>query len=77
MTTNSYSDTGFTFGTIYYYKVRGIKTSGGNTITGYMSLAVAAEPKTVPPTITSCTANGSSVTVKWNAAAGATGYNVY
>ena len=77
VTTNSYSDTGFTFGTIYYYKVRGIKTSGGNTITGYMSLAVAAEPKTVPPTITSCTANGSSVTVKWNAAAGATGYNVY
>ena len=77
VTTNSYSDTGFVFGTVYYYRVRGIKTDGGNTITGYMSLTISAEPKTVPPTITSCTANGSSVTVKWNAAAGATGYNVY
>ena len=77
VTTNSYSNAGLSFGTIYYYRVRAIKLDGGNTFTGAMSLPVSAEPKTVAPTITTCTAHGSSVTVNWSAAAGASGYNVY
>lgn len=78
VTGTSYSDAGgLKFGTVYYYKVRGVKTVAGTTVVGYLSDYVSAEPKTVAPTITSTTANGGSVTIKWSKAAGATSYNVY
>ena len=77
VTGTSYSKTGVKFGTVYYFKVQGRKNVSGSTMTGRMSSVVSAEPKTVAPTITSCTPNGSSVLVKWSAAAGATKYNLY
>ena len=77
VTGTSYSDTDVSFGTTYYYKVNGLKTVGTVTVSGYQSDVQSGEPKTVAPTMVSVTPNGASVVVKWNKAAGATGYKVF
>ena len=69
----TYTDTGLTNGTTYYYKVRGY-TSKGN---GSLSSAIAAYPLETGA-ITSVKANGSGkLSIRWTAVAGAQRYELY
>jgi autotransporter-associated beta strand protein len=72
----SYTDSGLTNGTTYYYIVAGVSSTG----TGASSPQENATPtSSVPLAPTGLTATGTNNTVilKWTASAGATGYAVY
>jgi len=78
--TTSYTNTGLTANTTYYYKVAAVGTTG-TVSTGLQSEYVSATTKFAAPTnvlATSPTTTGSkSVTVTWNAVSGATSYYIY
>jgi autotransporter-associated beta strand protein len=72
----SYTDTGLTNGTPYYYVVAGVNTTG----TGLNSPEASATPiSTVPVAPLGLTATGGSgqIVLNWSASVGATGYTVY
>ncbi|HXM65052.1 MAG TPA: fibronectin type III domain-containing protein [Terriglobales bacterium] len=73
-TTTSYTDTGITNGTTYYYVVSAVNTAGqsGN------SSQVTATPLAIPPAPTNlvATAGNAQVGLNWSASSGATSYNV-
>jgi fibronectin type 3 domain-containing protein len=82
----SYTHTGLSAGTAYYYYVKAVNSAGES---GYSSSAYAAtqssgsggggETPTKPSAPTGVTAvvNGTSVSISWNSVSGATGYSVY
>lgn len=74
----SYNDTSVVPGTVYYYKVRMYKAiPTGGAVYGYDSNVVGV---TVPAGTTKITGNvvdGTSITINWTKAAGASGYRVY
>lgn len=72
----SYTDTGLSEGVKYDYKLVGCKQQNGSTITGSYVIVTAAtlsKPKLVSARVTST----GAVYVKWNQAAGASGYELY
>jgi len=72
----SYTNTGLTNGTAYYYVVAGVNVTG----TGLNSPEAAATPiSTVPVAPLGLTATGTTgaIMLNWTASAGATGYTVY
>ena len=73
-TTNSYTDTGLTNGTTYYYVVSASNSAGESP----NSAQVIATPNAPPaaPTGLSATAGNAQVSLSWIASAGATSYNV-
>ncbi|MGO8670043.1 MAG: malectin domain-containing carbohydrate-binding protein [Capsulimonadaceae bacterium] len=76
VTTTSYTNTGLTNGTAYYYKVAALNASG----TSAQSTEASATPTTgVPaaPTGLTATAGNAQVALSWTASTGATSYNVY
>jgi fibronectin type 3 domain-containing protein len=76
-TTNSYTDTGLTNGTTYYYVVSAVDSAGGSPNSSEVS-ATPSTTATVPPAPTGvvATAGNMQVTLTWNASAGATSYQV-
>jgi len=74
ITGTSYTNTGLTNGTAYYYKVAGVNANGAGTQSNEAS-ATAGGPFT--PTGLTATSVTSQVMLSWNAATGATSYNVY
>lgn len=76
--TLSYKSSGLDTGRTYYFKVRAYRTENGTNYYGYASTASAG--KAVPSRVkinTSIQPNLTSVTLKWEQIAGATGYEIY
>ncbi len=73
-TTTSYTDTGVTNGTTYYYVVSAVNTAGESA----NSSQVSATPQAVPPAPTNlvATPGNAQVGLSWSASSGATSYNV-
>jgi fibronectin type 3 domain-containing protein len=74
-TTTSYTDTGLTNGTAYFYVVSAVNSSGESS----NSSQVSATPRpAIPPIPTglAASAGDAQVGLSWNASSGATSYNV-
>jgi fibronectin type 3 domain-containing protein len=75
VTSTSYTATGLSNGTTYYFEVAGVNSAG----TGPDSNQASATPIAPPaaPTGLGATAGNAQVALAWTASSGATGYNVY
>jgi len=75
--TNSFTNTGLTNGTIYYYVVTAVNSSGESSASSQASATPAAAPQP-PATPTGLTATGGNaqVSLTWTASTGATSYHV-
>jgi endo-1,4-beta-xylanase len=71
---NTYTDTGLSASTTYYYEVSAVNAGGESGQSGYVSVTTA--PST-PTGITATAASSSSITVSWTTVTGATSYKVY
>ncbi|MHB8962094.1 MAG: InlB B-repeat-containing protein [Saccharofermentanales bacterium] len=74
----SFTNTGLTAGTTYYYKIRAYRIAGGVKL--YSAYTSVVSCKVIPPTVTGLKAvstSYSSIKLTWTAAAGATGYQIY
>jgi len=78
VTTTSYTDTGLTANTTYYYKVSAYHSAGESAKSSSVSVKTASVSIPVTPTNVSASAeSSSSITVSWASVTGATGYKVY
>lgn len=77
--TVTYTDSGLTCGTTYYYTVRAYRVENGKTYkSGYVSTGVAGVPSLTKPNISSVTATSyNSLKITWTKVSGATGYYLY
>jgi fibronectin type 3 domain-containing protein len=74
-TTTSYTNTGLTNGTTYYFVVSAVNSSGESANSSQVSATPQASPPSVPTGLTA-TAGNAQVSLMWNASAGATSYRV-
>jgi fibronectin type 3 domain-containing protein len=74
----SYTDTGLTNGTKYFYVVSGLNASGESANSSQASGTPAAPAPAVPavPTALVATAGNQQITVSWTASSGATSYHL-
>ncbi|MBD3919819.1 fibronectin type III domain-containing protein [Paenibacillus sp. PR3] len=77
VTGTSYTNTGLTNGTTYYYVVSAVNSAGESSNSAQAS-ATPTAPVTVPsvPTGLTATAGNAQATLTWTASSGATSYNV-
>jgi fibronectin type 3 domain-containing protein len=75
LTTTSYTDTGLTNGTTYYYVVQAANSAGTSANSTQVSaMPVCSTP--APPTGLTATAGNAQVSLSWTASSGASSYNV-
>lgn len=72
----TFTDTGLTNGTTYFYKVAAVNANGAGEKSNEASAKPAATPLPAPSGLTA-TPGDKQVVLSWNAVTGATGYNVY
>ena len=78
VTSTSYTNTGLTTGTTYYYQVKAYTLVGSTKIYSAFTSAVCAKPIPATPTgLTAARAGATSIKISWNAVTGATGYAIY
>ncbi|MGO8673184.1 MAG: choice-of-anchor tandem repeat GloVer-containing protein, partial [Capsulimonadaceae bacterium] len=76
VTTTSYTNTGLTNGTAYYFKVAAVDSTGTSGKSNEASATPASTLPDVPAGLTA-TAGNAQVALSWTAATAATSYNVY
>ena len=78
-TTLSFTNTGLSTNTAYYFKVRAFDLVGSTRICGsYSAVTAATRPlPAAPATCVASSASYSSIKLSWSAVAGASGYSVY
>jgi Zn-dependent metalloprotease/uncharacterized protein YjdB len=74
---SSYTNTGLTTATTYYYKVRAYRIVGTTKIYGGYSSIVSAKPIPSTPVAKAVSASYTSNKITWSAVSGATAYQVY
>ncbi|HUM06680.1 MAG TPA: glycoside hydrolase family 44 protein [Terriglobales bacterium] len=74
-TTTSYTDTGLTNGTTYYYVITALNAGGESGNSSEVSAKPAGSPPATPTGL-AATAGDQQVSLTWNASAGATSYHV-
>src|SRR5439155_681945 len=75
LTVTTYSDTGRTNGTTYFYEVTASNVGGESAKSAEASATPQAPP--VAPTGLTATAGNAQVSLSWNSVTGATSYSVY
>lgn len=74
--TNSYTVTGLTNQTAYYFTVSAVNAVGSSGNAAEVQAVPVQSPPPIAPVGVKATASDSKITVSWNTVTGATGYNV-
>jgi fibronectin type 3 domain-containing protein len=77
VTTLTYTDSGLSNGTTYYYKVTASNSSGSSGYSSEANATPAAPPPPSPPTGLSAIAGNGQVSLSYAASAGASSYSIY
>jgi fibronectin type 3 domain-containing protein len=75
--TTSYTNTGLSAGTTYYYKVSAYNGSGESAESSYTSATTSATAPGTPTGVTATATSPNTITVNWSSVPGATGYYIY
>jgi len=76
-TTTSYTDTGLTANTTYYYKVSASNSAGESSQSSSVSAKTSVSIPATPSSVSATAESSSSIKVSWSSVTGATGYKVY
>jgi fibronectin type 3 domain-containing protein len=76
-TSTSYTDTGLSANTPYYYKVAAYNSYDESGQSSYTSATTSGSVPSTPTGVTATAVSSSSITVSWSSVSGATGYDVY
>jgi uncharacterized protein (TIGR02145 family)/uncharacterized repeat protein (TIGR02543 family) len=73
----SVTNTGLSSGTTYYYKISAYNDGGESSQSSYASATTNLAAPNTPTNVSATVASSSSITVRWSAVSGASGYYVY